>query len=281
MENNIKNVTKTRAYRALGILVLRLLKEQKGMIIGFSIFSLILLFLPMFVLNENFLNDLLGGEMTSSNFYNSGVESLYTWVTWIPSLAITLVFLPMVHQQIFSSSISKRLKASGISTLTYTLVMTGSFALTATITFWVLSIISQTIYSSSISVFEFNINWVTFLIVTPIIWISFSSTGILIGNLKIPEIVKGIAIFFIIAIIVLTSVTVLNENNLDLYDIAGIKYRNTMFLINPWGLMIHTVNSTLLPKSNDQSFMIVSILISIIMSINLLLITVLVVDLKK
>lgn len=266
-----KNTTSMNALFALFRLVMRLLKEQKGMLIGFGILIIVIMFLPLIVFKDEEL-------ATASEM--SRVVSFFTWSAWMPSLLITLVILPMVHQQIFSSSILKRLKSSGISSTQYGLVMIGSFSIASIVSFWTLAILTQTLYVIVFSSFDFHINWFTFIFVTPIIWVSFASTGILIGNFKIPEIVKGIIIFFIIAIIVIMSMTVLNPENMDSDLIGGEKLKLAFLTINPWALMINVVNGSMI-AGEEGLFVILSIVVSILLTVNLFLIAINRISLKK
>ncbi len=67
---------------------------------------------------------------------------------------------------------------------------------------------------------------------------------------------------------------------IDMRPIAGEKFKMTMLLLNPWALMINTVDSSITSLS-DGLFITISTLISLLLSVNLFLISVHVVNLKK
>ncbi len=256
----INNTNKSKAYRALFYLVTRLLKEQVGLLVTILVFSLIIAILPLLFVGKS-----------DTIVVSYGEVGFFGWVTWVPSLLVCLAILPIVHQQIFSSSILKRLKASGITSMTYAIVMIGAFALTATIMFWVITLISQPIYASIYNGYDLSIRWFSFVFVTPIIWWAFATTGILIGNWRIPEILKGILIFFIFGIITVFSMTVMNTEILDFDYFSGLKTTYLLLAINPWGLLINTVHYSVVPNV-DTTFFGISIVMSILLSGTLFLI---------
>ncbi len=266
------NTNKTRAYSALFYLITRLVKEQKGLLITILVFSIILALLPIFnywIIKNNHPNE----EIIFSNWELKVFSGFFGWVTWVPPLLTCLAILPILHRQIFDSSILKRLKASGISAVAYSVVMIGSFALISTVMFWTLSIITQPIYASMYGGYQMQFKWLTFIFVTPIIWVAFASTGVLIGNWQIPEVLKGILIFFIFGIITVFSSTIMTPEILNIYPIAATKYEAILLGLNPWALMINTVHHSIV-DTESSSYATYSVLISIMISSLLFLIAI-------
>ncbi len=271
--SNIK--IKRRPNSALLLLISRILKEQKGLLIFIAIFTVIIVLLPLSISWIPGFDE--RDEMGRTELI--AISGFFGWVTWIPSLFICLAILPIVHRQIFATSLLKRIKSSSITSINYVLVVVGLFALTSTILFWVISIISQPIYANAYNEYEFSFQWITFIFITPIVWIAFATTGLLIGHLKMPEVLKGILIFLIFSIITIFSSTILNPELLDMYPLDASKMNTILLSINPWALMINTVHYSVVDINND-SFNALAVLISVLLSTTLLLLSINLISLK-
>ncbi len=92
------------------------------------IFSLILIFIP--------------APIAKNGGYENTPVGIIGLFYSMPALIITLVCVPMVHNQIYSSSISKRLKASGVSPYIYAIVMISLFALVALVVFYFMALMA-------------------------------------------------------------------------------------------------------------------------------------------
>lgn len=267
---NFKNTTSINALKAMFMLIWKLLKEQKIFLISFLVFMIICAIIPLFIYNSIYVND--------SWNWKENEGGLFTLVSWLPSISITLAVIPMVHQQIFSSSILKRMKASGINSLTYLIVMVGVFSIVATLTFWILSILTQGLYSIYYDKYTFDFNWISFIFLSPIIWVSFSTTGVLIGNLKINEIFKGIFIFIFIILVIFMSFTLIS------FSEQGTLFKEKMkiffFFINPWSMMINLVNSSIIDSKSYLTF-IWNILIIVLFTFTLFMISIHFIGLSK
>lgn len=253
--------TRKNAFEALFYLVWIIIKEQWKILIGILIFILILFPFPKIIA-------LNGG-------YENGPNGIIGLIYTIPVLTITLICLPMVHNQISSSSIKKRLKASGVSTKIYSLVMILTFTLVSMALFYLSLSLTYFIFNNStVSLdegeftsvkeiwFENKANWLAILLLAPISIFGLSSIGILIGRIKISEIIKGVLLFLIIIISILMSRTIFNPLNSDMvqiYDDApplsfegvpivqkgfGVLLAK-IFIINPIGSMIFTMQHSM------------------------------------
>ncbi len=245
--------TRRNAFDALFYLVWTIVKQQWITLLCLIVFIILLIPIPkVFVAN--------GGYETTPN----GIIGLFYT---LPVLLITLVYLPMIHNQIYSSSIRKRLSASGVPPMIYALTMIFLFAAIALVVFYGLGIIAWLIWNNA----EYHnpnfpeestpiwaghaVNWLSLLLLSPIAIVGLSSTGLLIGRLKMPEIIKGISIFFLILIVILMSRTIFNP----LYSDMSEKYEpstgdyvinnnaillSKIFILNPLGSMLYTLQDS-------------------------------------
>lgn len=252
--------TTRNAFDALFYLIWTIVKEQWKTLLALIIFIGIIIPLPKIIASE-------GGYQSTT----IGIMGLFYT---LPILLITLVYLPMVHNQIYSSSIKKRLNASGVSSKLYAITMILTFTIVALSAYYLLSIIafliwnnSTFIYDTGSETFELPVwfmqktNWLSMIILAPISIFGLSATGLFIGRLKIAEIVKGVAVFFFIALLILMSRTIFNPlfadmtaNNEWSYD--GDELLNSevkkqamlmsnIFILNPWGSMLFTLQDSL------------------------------------
>ncbi len=243
--------TQKNAFNALFYLVFIIVSQQWKTLIALIVFTLIIIPLPkVFVAN--------GGYETTPN----GLIGLFYT---LPVLLITLVYLPMVHNQVYSSSIKKRLNASGVPPTIYALTMILLFAAIALVVFYSLGIVAWLIWNGATYI-EINqtppettfiwsantVNWLSLLLLSPIAIIGLSSTGLLIGRIRISEIIKGLTIFFFILITVLMSRTIFNPLLSDMalsdYDSTKLNenaiFLSKVFIVNPWGSMLYTLQDS-------------------------------------
>ncbi len=245
-ENFEKEITLLDSFTAIFYLVWVIAKQQWKLLI--SLMAITLLMLPaaplFFSMNEDY--------KTSAG--------LIAGFAILPSLLILFVFLPTVNNQISSSSIQKRMNATGVSSRVYNLVMIISFAALALVAYYFMIIISILIYSGH--VYEFSheqyimwnhdLQWLALLTIVPISFIGLSSTGVLIGKLKMPEIAKGVVVFLIIVFLLSMSRTVVSPYDMiDSYwngsevvtsNVDKAKKLDRIFLyLNPWGTMVYTI----------------------------------------
>lgn len=196
----------------------------------------------------------------SMNYDFKNSAGLIGSFTILPSLLTLLVFLPIVNAQIKSSSIQKRMKASGVSFRNYTFVMIISFALLALAIFYGMLIISVIIFDGNqywidtmyVEIWNKEIVWWSLLLITPISFIGLSSLGILLSRWNAPDIGKGFATFLIILILLALSRTIFSpldalsesrlDPNSDNYSLARINKLKTLdtllFVLNPFGAMV-------------------------------------------
>lgn len=249
--------TRKNAFDALFYLIWTIVKQQWKTLLAMIIFILIIIPLPKLIAMQ-------GGYQTTPN----GIIGLFYT---LPVLLITLVYLPMVHNQIYSSSIRKRLKSSGVSEKIYATTMILLFSAIALVAFYFLALVANLIWMNStfqqetnpagdlvnIDVwFQRSINWLSLLVLSPIAIIGMSSTGLLIGRMKISEIVKGVLIFLFIVVLILMSRTIINPIYSDMgigesvppdYDAVvnpAAIVMNKLFIANPWGSMLFTMQDS-------------------------------------
>lgn len=243
MENSNK-VLKRNAFLAMFYLVFVIVSQQWKFIVGLLVVTIIMIPLPSIIAGEG--------------IYYQGV-SMIALIMFLPSLFISLILMPTIQNQIGSSSIQKRLNASGISKQlqSFTLVLfisLLSLAILYLMVGMVWMIFNNASYTSydydlekdvSTIWYKFSIELITMFIFAPIIIIGFTSTGSLISKIKINEIAKGVIVFlFIIFAVILFSRTFFQP--LDWFydkDQIGklVKYNKIMFW-NPWGTMYYTIS---------------------------------------
>ncbi len=189
---------------------------------------------------------------------------------FMPSLLILLVFLPVVNTQIGSSSIQKRLNASGVSSRIYTMVLIVSFAILATLLFYFMIVVAAmlfagkvtTVYDESYIIWNPDIQWFSLLTLTPIAMVGLASTGVLISRWKAPDIAKGVATFLIVIALLSLSRTILTPYDSinmgeDSYnsDLKKAKHLDNMLLyLNPWGSMVFSAQYGMIGNILGSSF---------------------------
>lgn len=270
--NNILNNKKSVS--ALGYLIWILVKEQKIALISFCIISVFVIFMPV-IISLSFTN------------LNINIEGIVVLSIYILPLIISLVFLPLIHQQIFSSFILKRLKVAGISSMMYALCLIAIFSIVSTIICWIAIFTILPIYSL-IGAMNFNLSysWITIILMVPVIWITFSMCGLLIGSLKVKEMFKGILLFCVIIFVITTSYTVFNLLKSSIYypSMIGIHlagYLSIELIFNPMGLMLFLLQSMIIESSHMEPLRTLLIsLISLAWSILLFGIIINVINLK-
>ncbi len=247
MNNNFdKELTIFDSFTAIFYLVWQIAKQQWKLLLSLMIISLFMLpAAPLFF---------------SMNTDYKTSAGLIAGFAILPSLLILFVFLPLVNNQISSSSIEKRMKATGVSQSIYSLVMIVAFSALALIVYYFMIIISILIYgghvydfsSMNYIIWNADLQWWALLTIVPISFIGLSSTGVLLGRWKIPEIAKGVVVFLIIIFLLSMSRTVVSPYDMIDKNIEGseIVYKNVdkaknldrIFLyLNPWGSMVYSI----------------------------------------
>lgn len=238
--------TRKNAFEALFYLVWTIMKQQWKIFVGVLIVSMIIIPLPKLI-----------GEQ--GGYINTSIGLLGLFYT-LPVLTITLICLPMIHNQIYSSSIKKRLNASGVPSKIYALVMITFFALVAMVVFYGMAFLAWAIWNGTTLqefiydvdgnqtineylLWNFSINWLALLLLTPIAIFGLSATGLLIGRIELSEIIKGVIIFLFIIIAIGMSRTIFNPMNSDmaLSSYSNAVHYSKIFVFNPWGSMIYTM----------------------------------------
>lgn len=252
--------TKMNAFDALFHLVWILLKRSWMILLGILIVSIFFLTLPVIVITNNDWDCAL-------NYGSMGLGFVF------PVLSINLILLPIINEKIYSSSIKKRLKASGVPMKIYSIVIMIVFTLVSLIIFYTLMIIvlysyqgdnyrigwddniSKPIYGQW---YYPELNWLSILLLAPISIMGLSATGLLISRMRFNELIKGIGILIFIVVIIFMSRTVFNPYNSDMLpypvgsnvlidsDMKKIETVNTILFLNPWSTLIWTMESTIL-----------------------------------
>lgn len=261
--NNEKNTT----FKALFKLMFYLAKQQKAVIIS-ALVIFVLFLLPINIL-------FLAKGPAASMEYLIPIDGFLTLTLVFIPLIISLTLIPTIHEQIFKSNIIKRIRVVGIQPMTYIASTILLFTILNTIIFYLLSIIFVPLYWGLGFKIEINFG----LLFAPIIMLIFTLTGMIIGMLKIPQIIKGVMIFIVILYIILLSniVLIIGQYSSELKNIFTI----IMIFINPLGVCMkflqYSVSGTSVMSIAD-----ISLAIFYILSLTFVLIstTLLLTDLK-
>ncbi len=172
----------------------------------------------------------------------------------LPSLLILLVFLPVVAKQVSSSSINKRVKASGMRGWVVSISTMVIFTLIALVAYYIMITISVIIFSNTQYehydaiwvIWSADLNWLALITIVPISFYGLSTLGIFLGWIKMNDIPKGIIVFLLILFLLIFSRTLISP--LDFYDPSVsdadsmlkklTELDNKMLYFNPWGAMV-------------------------------------------
>lgn len=182
----------------------------------------------------------------------------------LPILLISFILVPIVHQQIFSSSIKLRMEAAGVPFKVYSISLIALFTAFLTILFYILICLFAIFFNEvTVTVSDYDgyhtethfkgSYGIAEMIFLPFICIlGLVSVGVVIALAKINEIWKGIIIFILIVVTVLInngSTYILSFENNDSIDPStfvnhSIKLYNA-FLLNPFGTIVYSFQTTI------------------------------------
>ncbi len=220
----------SRGISALLSLIFSLVIQQKKTLISIIVIFFILI-IPM---------DIFSILDPTNIFIRLFVDGLPTMTVAFLPIMILLVFLPTIHEQIYGSSLVKRMKSTGITPLIYISAVSIIFGLLALAIYYILSIVSLLMFAWSMSTYE--INWFNFVIMPIFYIIIFTSTGLFIGSLKLSQIVKGVIIFTFIIFIFVTGYTLISPDEfLQTYSQISVAY--WILFLNPWALTMFSMKS--------------------------------------
>ncbi len=191
-------------------------------------------------------------------------------IVLLPIISTSLILLPIIHQQIFSSSIKMRMEATGVSAKLYAISIITLFSLLLIAIFYFLLILFVIFFSEVYAInsqndslvlqFKASYSFINLLFLPAICIVGFVSVGVLISMIKINEILKGILILFLIFFtIVLNQGTINNIYDLNYalaeahpQDLDGLMFvinsnvrKFYLLSLNPLGTMTYTFQTTI------------------------------------
>ncbi len=260
-ESKMNNINKSKdAITSLMYLILIILKQKWKLVITLLLLSILLIPAPQ-----------LFGLMLEDFKLASGLVAGFAI---FPSLLILLVLLPIIWNEISTSSIEKRMNSSGIGKFYYSFVVMIIFTLLALVIYYFMLIITSIIFvgkefkfdgyygaveewtQTKWMFFNFDIKWFTLLVLTPISMFGLSAAGVLISKIKIEPSFKLILVFLGIIYLLVFSRTLLSpldfisRNDFDTSNNAYInnghvqKLRfldSLLLLTSPLGSMVYTI----------------------------------------
>ncbi len=192
-------------------------------------------------------------------FTEQGSESVGYYVmslfVILPITLIAFILIPIVHQQIFGSSIKLRMEAAGLSFKAYSFSLILIFTIFLTLLFYALCCIFaitfnviydfNTYQSSDIPLYHTSFG-ILEMIFLPVICITgLTSIGVLIGFIQMNEILKGLMIFVLLVFTFFFSAgstwtLIFNSSNVT-SNIQTFR----MFLLNPFSTITYAFQTTI------------------------------------
>ncbi len=256
-----RNILKSILY-----LIYLVLLEKKYLLIGILVFCF-LLWTPMAL------------TWTKSDGSAMGYYFMSLIVT-LPIISISLILIPIIHQQIFSSSIKLRMEATGMSMKYYGITMVLMFTALLTIIFYlnlaIFSIFFSEVYGldaqysdEMVYVLQFKASYSLInILILPVICISgLVSFGYLLSLIRINELIKGIIIFVIIFLSIFVNFGTINpmlkigevisNDSMGNVNVAMLTKQKIMLsnliLLNPIGTISYSLQTTI--NSDVEVFM--------------------------
>ncbi len=193
-------------------------------------------------------------------------------IVFMPIILSSMIAIPILYQQISSTSIRDRLLSVGMSFRMLTITMVLFFTVVLLAMFYILLPIFAILFNEVIwldpggpidsegnrplvEVIQFHATygWFNILFLTPILMFGLSSIGCLIANIKIKEIFKGILVIFLLLLFFINQAT-MNPiyywipSNQETMTSAALQQRINQFYLlslNPFGTISYSLQTTI------------------------------------